>query len=172
MSQTHHDKEISLLEVLKTRPEAGQRDMAEAIGLSLGMTNLLLKDLSAKGWMLMRHLNTRKVQYVLTPEGMKELSRRSYRYLKKSIRNVAECRVQLEALILEAKASGAAGLQLVGTSEVDFVLDYLSRQHNLPFRSQPLGGDTEGWFLVHGEDEPNRSPNVLQYMLVETLNTR
>jgi DNA-binding MarR family transcriptional regulator len=164
MPHTHNDKEISLLEVLKNRPGAGQRDMAEAIGLSLGMTNLLLKDLSAKGWMLMRKLNTRKVQYVLTPEGMKELSRRSYRFLKKSIRNVADCRVQLEALVLEAKAAGALGLSLAGTSELDFVLDYLCRQHGLAFRLADPAGTIVGWFVVHGENEPTLSPNVLEYM--------
>jgi DNA-binding MarR family transcriptional regulator len=164
MPSSHNDKEISLLEVLKTRPDAGQRDMAEAIGLSLGMTNLLLKDLSAKGWMLMRKLNTRKVQYVLTPEGIKELSRRSYRYLKKSIRNVAECRVQLEALVLEAKSKTRLGLLLVGASELDFVLDHLCRQHGLPFQTAPEAQAAEGWFVVHGENEPALTPNVLEYM--------
>jgi len=164
MPHSHNEKEISLLEVLKTRPDAGQRDMAEAIGLSLGMTNLLLKDLTAKGWMLMRKLNTRKVQYVLTPEGIKELSRRSYRFLKKSIRNVADCRAQLEALVLEAKADGAGGLVLLGASELDFVLDYLCRQHELSFRVSASGTRIDGWFHVHGENEPALSPNLLDYM--------
>jgi len=164
MPHTHNDREISLLEVLKTHPDAGQRDMAEAIGLSLGMTNLLLKELSAKGWMLMRKLNTRKVQYVLTPEGLKELSRRSYRYLKKSIRNVADCRVQLEALVLEAKASGSSGLLLMGISDLDFVLDHLCRQHNLPFAASVERRARDGWFVVHGEDDPALSPNILEYM--------
>jgi DNA-binding MarR family transcriptional regulator len=164
MPTLHQDKEISLLEVLKNRPDAGQRDMAEAIGLSLGMTNLLLKDLSAKGWMLMRKLSARKMQYVLTPEGVKELSRRSYRYLKKSIRNVADCRVQLEALVLEAKGTGSKGLHLVGSSDLDFVLDYLCRHHDLAFRMTPTAPGNEDWFVVHGENEPALSPNVLEYM--------
>jgi DNA-binding MarR family transcriptional regulator len=163
MPNTPNDKEISLLEVLKNRPDAGQRDMAEAIGLSLGMTNLLLKDLSARGWMLMRKLSARKVQYVLTPEGVKELSRRSYRFLKKSIRNVADCRVQLEALVVHAKQTGATGIQLMGSSDLDFVLDYLCRQHELGFRVATDRPD-DRWFVVHGENEPTQSPNVLEYM--------
>jgi len=156
------DKEISLLEVLKHRPDVGQRDMAEAIGMSLGMTNLLLKELSAKGWMLMRKLSPRKVQYVLTPEGMKELSRRSYRFLKKSIRHVADCRAQLEALVVDAKHTGAAGLYLRGESELAFVLEYLCHQHEFAFQSgvQP----PPDWFVVHGENEPQAQPNVLDYM--------
>jgi DNA-binding MarR family transcriptional regulator len=164
MPHDENDREISLLEVLRTQPDAGQRDMAEAIGLSLGMTNLLLKELSAKGWMLMRKLNTRKVQYVLTPEGLKELSRRSYRYLKKSIRNMAECRVQLEALVQEAKVSGSLGLLLIGVSEVDFVLDHLCRQHGVLFVASTDDAARPGWFVVHGENEPALSPNVLEYM--------
>jgi len=168
MVMTHDDKEIYLLEVLKNRPDAGQRDMAEAIGLSLGMTNLLVKDLSARGWMLMRRISPRKVQYVLTPEGMKELSRRSYRYLKKAIRNVADCRAQMEALVIEAKGSGALGLHLVSSSDLEFVLDSLCRQHALGFRAGPLGQDEPGWFVVHGENEPLSSPNVLEYMETES----
>jgi DNA-binding MarR family transcriptional regulator len=164
MPSPHNEKEISLLEVLKTQPNAGQRDMAEAIGLSLGMTNLLLKDLSSKGWMLMRKLSPRKVQYVLTPEGMKELSRRSYRFLKKSIRNVAECRVQLESLVVHVRGTGASGLLLIGSSELDFVLDYLCRQHGLAFRTAAAVSAEAGWFVVHGENEPALSPNVLEYM--------
>ena len=158
------DREISLLEVLKARPDAGQRHMIRAIGMSLGMTNLLLKDLSAKGWMMVRKLSPRKVQYVLTPEGIKELSRRSYRYLKKSIRNVADCRAQLEALVVEAKRSGSTGLQLVGASDLDFVIEHLCHQHGLAFRVSGEYGTEPGWFLVHGENEPARSPNVLEYI--------
>ncbi len=164
MLENTNQKEIHLLEILKNSPTAGQRDMAEAVGLSLGMTNLLLKDLSSKGWMLMRRLNARKVQYVLTPEGIKELSRRSYRFLKKSIRQVADYRVQLEALVSKAKTDGFAGLELVGSSGLDFVLDYLCRQHQLPFRMAEERTDTAGWFVVFGENEPQQSPNILDFM--------
>jgi predicted transcriptional regulator len=162
MLENTHQKEIHLLEILKNSPTAGQRNMAEAVGLSLGMTNLLLKELSAKGWMLMRRLNARKVQYVLTPEGIKELSRRSYRFLKKSIRNVAEWRLRLEALVIKVQESGSKGLQLIGGSDVDFVLDYLCRQRGVPFRS--TGEPDPEWYRVYGENEPASAPNILDYM--------
>lgn len=162
MPHSSADKEVSLLELLRDHPDAAQRDMAEAIGLSLGMTNLLLKTLSARGWMMMSRLSSKKMLYVLTPEGMKELSRRSYRYLKRTIRSVAECRVLLEALVLEAKGEGARGLHLLGSSEIDFVLESVCRQHDFPFRtSAPPEG---GWRVVFGEDQPQQSPNVLDYL--------
>jgi len=164
MLEDSRQKEIHLLEILKDSPTAGQRDMAEAVGLSLGTTNFLLKKLSARGWMLMRRLNARKVQYVLTPEGIKELSRRSYRFLKKSIRQVADYRVQLETVVLNAKRSGVAGLELVGSSGLDFVLDYLCRQYQLPFRAVSEKSCEPGWFVVFGENETQQSPNILDFM--------
>lgn len=163
MTPLQAEKEIHLLEILRDRPDVGQRDMAEAIGLSLGMTNLLVKELSAKGWMLARKLNARKVQYCLTPEGLRELSRRSYRYLKKSIRHVADCRAQLETLVVQAKNKGFAGVALVGSSEVDFVIESLCRQHHLGFLNRHQGAVLDQWFVVHGENEL-RSPNVIEFL--------
>ncbi|NNM67698.1 MAG: winged helix-turn-helix transcriptional regulator [Spirochaetales bacterium] len=166
LSSLHEDKKIFLLELLRTHPQSGQRDMAEALGLSLGMTNLLLKELTAKGWMLMRKLNLRKVQYILTPEGLKELSKRSYRYLKKSIRYVADCRVQLETLIAGARERGASGLYLVGRSDLDFVLESLCHHQGFAFLAaaeKPQENDEKAWFVVYGEDRPE-TPNVLEYM--------
>lgn len=162
MPMQEMDKTVSLLEILKTHPEFGQRDMADELGLSLGMTNLLLKDLVARGWMLMRKLTTHKVQYVLTPEGMKELSRRSYKYIKKSLHHVAVVRSQLETLVAKVQASGATGLWLVGKSGVDFLLEGLCRQKGVTFQAGPQAPHEPEWFVVHGEEEPEE-PNLLSY---------
>ena len=159
------DKHISLLELLKTRPDAAQRDMAEAVGLSLGMTNLLLKQLAEKGWMLIRKVNARNVQYVLTPEGLKELSQRSLRSLKRTIRNVADCRVQLEGMVTQVKRDGYRGLVLQGSSELDFVLEFLCGKQGLGF-AHNFG--REGWFVVYGENE-SAEPNVMDYMEAKLL---
>ncbi len=169
MPHSTTEKEISLLELLKTRPDAGQRDMAEAVGLSLGMTNLLLKQIAAKGWMLVRKINARNFKYVLTPEGVTELTRRSYRYLKKSIRNVADCRVQLEGLVTRVKNDHFQGMLLVGKSGVDFVLEFLCHKYQLAFASSQETSNREGWFVVHGENEITEGPNVMDFMEAELL---
>ncbi len=142
--------------------------MAEAVGLLLGMTNLLLKQLAEKGWMMIRKANARNVQYVLTPEGLKELSRRSSRYLKKTIRSVADCRLQLEGLVVKVKRDAFPGLVLVGASDVDFVLEFLCQKHALPFALHPQTRP-EGWFVVHGENEGEGSPNILDYMVLNPI---
>ena len=69
--------------LLKERPNASQRDIAKAIGMSLGMTNSLLKRFSDKGYLYLK-ISQRNIQYILTPAGMNELTHRSYRYFKRT----------------------------------------------------------------------------------------
>src|SRR5205085_1251135 len=54
-------------------------------GVSLGMTNLLLRRLVTKGYLRIRQLNRRKVEYLLTPRGLSEKARKSYKYTLKTI---------------------------------------------------------------------------------------
>jgi predicted transcriptional regulator len=43
-----------------------QRDMAHVAGASLGMTNAILKRLAKKGWISVKKLNNRNIQYAVT----------------------------------------------------------------------------------------------------------
>jgi len=86
----NEDAELSILENIyssqKFDNSLTQRDLAEASGLSLGMTIALLKRFSEKGWILLKRLNTRNIQYALTPEGVNEIAHRTYRYFKRTAR--------------------------------------------------------------------------------------
>jgi DNA-binding MarR family transcriptional regulator len=65
-----------------------QRDMAQIAGTSLGMTNSILKRLAKRGWISVKKLNSRNIQYAVTLEGINEIIHRSYGYFKRTIRNV------------------------------------------------------------------------------------
>jgi DNA-binding MarR family transcriptional regulator len=47
-----------------------QRDLALIAGASLGMTNSILKRLARKGWITIKKLNNRKIQYAVTRAGI------------------------------------------------------------------------------------------------------
>jgi DNA-binding MarR family transcriptional regulator len=164
MPKSQQAHEISLLEAVKAQPDGGQRDLAEAVGLSLGLTNMLLKNLAGKGWMKVRRLSPGKMQYLLTPEGVRELSQRSYRYVTKTIHDVATCRQHLEVLVVAAQAGGAPGLCLVGASELGFVLEHLCLRHGFPFRTSVGEPKADGWYYVYGEGEPSSRPNVVEFL--------
>ena len=128
-----NEKELEILTNINQSSSAplSQRDLASQSGMSLGMTNAVLKRLVQKGWLMMRKVNNRNIRYVVTPSGMEEITRRSYRYFKRTLKNVADYKEKIEQLLLQIQADGYDGLVLVGSSDIDFIVDYLCLQHSI-----------------------------------------
>ena len=77
------EKETIILEQLsQNKDPIKQRELAEIAGLSLGMTNGLLKRMADKGFLMMEKVNSRNIKYILTPQGHRELNRRIKNYMK------------------------------------------------------------------------------------------
>lgn len=148
------DAELAILESIyssqKREQSLTQRDLADAAGLSLGMTNALLKRFAEKGWILLRRLNARTINYALTPEGVNEIAHRTYRYFKRTARNASVYRDLIESFVMDIKRKGAARLVLAGSSDLDFLLEYACERHGLLFvkginaeKAARLGGDDQ-----------------------------
>jgi len=114
-----------------------QRDLAQIAGASLGMTNSILKRLAEKGWITIKKLNSRKIQYAITIEGINEIIHRSYRYFKGTIRNVVYFREILEKLMLNASQKNIHTVMLVGNSDLDFIVEHACNRHGLRFQKAP-----------------------------------
>jgi len=165
------DAELSILENIyasqKRSTSVTQRDLAEAAGLSLGMTNALLKRFSDKGWLLLKRLNSRNIQYALTPEGVNEIAHRTYRYFKRTARAAGLYRDIIESFVMAKKRAGATRLVLAGVSDLDFLVEYACERHGLlfvksadPSKAARLSDDP-GTVLVRADegDGPGSAPH-------------
>ena len=123
-----------------------QRDLAQIAGASLGMTNSILKRLAQKGWITVKKLNSRNIQYAITFEGMNEIIRRSYRYFKRTIKNVVFYKDILEDLVNRAKHRNISKVVLVGSSDLDFIVEHACRHCGLYF------------FRIPEEEKTGKSP--------------
>lgn len=158
------DSELFLLEEIyksqqSARSSLSQRDMAHASGLSLGMTNALIKRFAEKGWIVARRVNSRNLQYLITPEGLNEIARRTYRYFTRTARNASFYKERLEELVMRKKREGMNRLVLAGASDLDFILEYLCERHGVTFvRGAELSHATklsgEGTVLLYAETVP------------------
>ena len=114
-----------------------QRDLAQIAGASLGMTNSILKKLAEKGWITIKKLNNRNIQYAITLEGINEIIHRSYRYFKRTIRNVVCFKEFLENLMSNAAERNINTILLVGNSDLDFIVEHASHRRGLRFKKIP-----------------------------------
>ena len=133
------DTEFIILENIydsSTQP-LRQRDLAQIAGASLGMTNSILKRLAQKGWITVKKLNSRNIQYAVTLEGINEIIHRSYRYFKRTIRNVVYFKDILEDVINRAGRKNINTVILAGTSDLDFIVEHACRRWGLNFTRIP-----------------------------------
>lgn len=157
------DAELAILESIyssqKHQCPLTQRDLAVAAGLSLGMTNALLKRFAEKGWVLLRRLNTRTIHYALSPEGVNEIAHRTYRYFKRSARNASMYRDLIEAFVMKARRTGVDRIVLAGSSDLDFILEFACERHGVlfvkgvdPDKALRLGA-SQGSLVVSSDDD-------------------
>ena len=131
------DPELAILETIydssRQTNSVKQRDLAHITGTSLGMTNAILKRLTQKGWITIKRINSRNIQYAISPDGVNEIARRSYRYFKRTIRNVVMYREGIDAVINRAKIQKYNSVLLVGISDLDFIVEHSCIRHGLTY---------------------------------------
>lgn len=120
-----HDSDLNLLsqvqKTLNQNPNANQRELAKSANLSLGMTNALLRRFTDKGWLYMKKISTRNIQYVLTSDGINELARRSSRYFKRTARLMRD---YITKVIADSVNDGCKQVLIVGETDLMFLFDF------------------------------------------------
>lgn len=105
-----------ILKILEANPEISQRDLARALGVSLGRANFCLKALIEKG--LLKATNFKNSQnkmaymYLLTPSGIEEKSAMTAQFLKIKLQEYANLEAEIAQLRFEAIQTNKQQLNL------------------------------------------------------------
>jgi predicted transcriptional regulator len=148
MNNQSADTEYIILENIydssRQKQNLRQRDLAQIAGTSLGMTNSILKRLAGKGWISIKKLNSRNIQYAVTLEGINEIIHRSYGYFKRTIKNVVFYKDTIDEIIQKAKRKNISAVLLIGASDLDFIVEHACHHYGLSFlKSAALDTDIQ-----------------------------
>jgi len=88
MIEQAQEEALSVIKEIEINPTATQRAVSKKLGISLGKTNYLLKELIAKGLIRGKSFSgnpekLKKISYLLTPKGFDEKMRLIQHFLKK-----------------------------------------------------------------------------------------
>ena len=152
----HSEKELKILEKIHQNEDSiRQRDLAKIAGLSLGMTNSILKRLVEKGFVTVKKVNNRNIKYAVSPLGVEEISKRSFKYFKRTIKNVVVYREAVEEVLTTVKEMGYRSVVLVGKSDIDFIIEHECMKKSLILiRETNKGSDIERFYLYSESKEP------------------
>ena len=103
----NQELEYRALKILEQRPDLTQRQLSEALGVSLGKTNYVLKSLIDVGWVKLDNFqksdNKWCYAYLLTPTGMNEKAAITLRFLKKKQQEYNDLQLEIARLQREVQ---------------------------------------------------------------------
>ncbi len=107
MSVLSDENRYQLLKLLEENPEMSQRQIAAALGVSLGKVNFCLRALieigSVKVSNFSRSPNKKAYVYLLTPKGIEEKAKVTLRFLAKKQNEYEELKREINELKNEVK---------------------------------------------------------------------
>lgn len=101
------DVRFRILRLLQENPQLTQRELAEALGVSLGKANFCVRALLDKGLIKLQNFqasrNKLSYAYLLTPAGVAEKGALTARFLSRKMQEFEQLRLEIEALKKESE---------------------------------------------------------------------
>jgi DNA-binding MarR family transcriptional regulator len=118
-------RDLTVLEAVEQDRHITQRNLAAKLGVALGLTNIYLKRLIRKGYIKCVNVQSNRLLYLITPQGLAEKSRLTYEFMDYSLHLYREVRQHLSGVLRPCQDSGARRIAVYGTGEAA-ELAYLS----------------------------------------------
>ncbi len=107
-----------LLDELTKESTISQRALADRLGIALGLVNAYIKRMYHKGYIKIKTLPRNRIKYILTPQGLAEKSRLTYKYMHYSIIYFSDVRQKIESTYAALTRAGVAKVLLWGDGEL------------------------------------------------------
>lgn len=96
------DIRYRVLRLLQDNPEMTQRELAEAVGVSVGAAHYCLNALVQKGMVKLENFTTakdkRRYAYILTSKGVAEKANLTRRFLRRKVQEYEILKAEIEAI--------------------------------------------------------------------------
>lgn len=112
-TKLQEDTHFRVLRLLQENPEMSQRELADAVGVSVGGMHYVLNALIDKGLMKIGNFTTaedkRRYAYVLTPKGIARRAALSRAFLVRKMAEYEALKAEIAALQVDLDGSAAEG---------------------------------------------------------------
>jgi len=159
------EREFELINILGDDLAINQRDLSRHMDLSLGTVNMLIRRLVTKGYIRIRQLNKRKVEYILTPKGFAEKTRKSIKYTLKTLNSIASVKESMKPIIIRLYEKGERNFFVLGESDLAFLVESVLRENGLndykiSYLKELPQAELRGTLLICKENSENGPYNI------------
>ena len=116
--------ELDTLLEIKKNPSTTQRSLSRKLNISLGLTNAIIKNLIHRGWLKAKKDTGRKLLYIITPEGMANVSRLMYNRFQETLHYYHYTKDLLTAYLMKLYQQGERTINIYGTGQLAEITYY------------------------------------------------
>jgi DNA-binding MarR family transcriptional regulator len=140
-------RELEILERLENNGHLTQRDLSKDVGIALGLVNHLLKKMVTKGWIKIKNIDSKKIRYLITPEGAREKSSLLYKRAESTIHFYLEAKRVIKDKVIHLKNEGIEDVSIYGINHISEVLFIVLKELGLELASVvEVKKEGEEWF--------------------------
>lgn len=143
------ESEYRVIEILNENNNLTQRHIAQKAGISLGLTNIIIRKLVKKGFIKIKNMDKKKILYHLTPKALIEKSYRTYHYFERTMKDIIKIRDKIQQEILKKVSTDYNKIIILGNNEISEIAIWATQELKLNYR------------IVHSNKENLDMNNVL-----------
>ena len=141
--------ELNTLLELKENPNLSQRSLAHKLDISLGLTNSILKNLISRGWIKAKKDTGRKLLYLITPQGIANVSRLMYTRFQETLHYYHYTKDLLTAYLMKLYQQGEKTVNIYGTGQLAEITYYAGVSTPLKLNAIITDDPSKKIFLGH-----------------------
>jgi len=120
--ERHDERDLEILTAIEEGRPLTQRDLAQRLGVALGLTNLYLKRLATRGYIKIvefprKPAARKRLRYLLTPRGLAEKTRLTYEHMAHALALYRRARQALRVHLASLADRGVKRVALYGVGE-------------------------------------------------------
>jgi len=116
--------ELNTLLEIKENPTLTQRSLSHRLNISLGLTNAILQNLIHRGWVKVKKGTGRKLLYIITPQGMTNVSRLLYKRFQETPHYYHYTKDLLTAYLIKLYQQGEEAVNIYVTGQLAEITYY------------------------------------------------
>jgi DNA-binding MarR family transcriptional regulator len=116
--ETNDLRTLKILEKVDNGFSISQRDIARELNVSVGLVNSFIKRLYTKGYVKATTTPKKHIKYILTPKGIAERSRLTYKYIQYSYQFYKTSLQKLRQLFTDLESQGVRRMVFFGASDL------------------------------------------------------
>ncbi len=110
--------DYNILKTIESDSTVSQRGLSSQIEINVASVNFALKRLIKKGFIRMVGVNPRRIQYFITPEGLREKTQLAYSFFGRNFHFYKEIRSDIESRIAKATNGKETEIAIYGVGEL------------------------------------------------------